>query len=143
MRAARRCLLVVCAALAAAAGVPGAAAANVRSATDHAAGVRFTLDGRALTLRLVPQAGHKPPDARRKLWGHRLRASCGHSGPAGNPLVAGLTFIPFRWPRGTLTRKVHLSRDVSASPGWCIVEAVSDGGDIAAVNFKVRPKPVE
>jgi hypothetical protein len=143
VRPARLSLLAVCAALAAAAGVPGVAAAQVRSATDLHSGVRFTLDGRALTLRLVPQAGRKPPDVRRKLWGHRLRASCGHSGPAGNPVAAGLTFIPFRWPRGTLTRKVHLSRDVSASPGWCIVEAVSDGGDIAAVNFKLDHKPVE
>ncbi|MEA2151403.1 MAG: hypothetical protein QOD69_3233 [Solirubrobacteraceae bacterium] len=143
MRATGRSLFVACAAVVAAAGVPGVAAAKVRSATDHLSGVRFTLNGRALTLRLVPQAGRKPPDVRAKLYGHRLRASCGHNGPAGTPVAAGLTFIPFRWPRGTLTRKVHLSRDVSASPGWCIVEAVGDGGDIAAVDFKLGHNPVE
>jgi len=126
------------------AGAPaGVALARVRSATDHLAGVRFTLDARTLTLRLAPQKGRTPPDARKKLYGHSLRAACGRNGADGKPVPAGAAFLKFRWPRGTLTRKVRLPRDVSAKAGWCIVETVTDGGDIAAVDLRLGHNPNE
>ena len=136
-------MLAVAAALVAAVAAPGVATAKVRSATDHLAGVRFTLNARNLTLKLAPQKGHKPPDARKKLYGHQLRAACGLNGANGKPVAKGATFLKFRWERGRLTRKVRLPRDVSAKAGWCIVETVSDGGDIAAVDFRLGHNPAE
>lgn len=137
-----RAAVVVAAAVLA--GAPaGVAVAKVRSATDHLAGVHFTLNGRALTLRLAPQKGRKPPDARKKLYGRSLRAACGLNGANGKPVPAGAAFLKFRWPRGSLTRKVRLPRDISAKAGWCIVETVTDGGDIAAVDLKLGHNPLE
>lgn len=143
MRVARPFLVVVCAALLAAVGAPGVASAKVRTATDHLAGVRFTLNARNLTLRLAPQKGHTPPDARRKLYARELRASCGLNGANGKPVAKGVTFRRFLWTRGALTRRVRLPRDISAKAGWCIVETVRDGGDIAAIDFKLGHNPFE
>jgi hypothetical protein len=139
----RGLVLAVAAALVVAVGAPAVATAKVRSATDHLAGVRFTLNARNLTLRLAPQKGRTPPDARKKLYGKSLRASCGLNGANGKPVAKGATFLKFRWPSGSLTRKVRLPRDVSAKAGWCIVETVKDGGDIAAIDFKLGHNPFE
>jgi hypothetical protein len=135
-------MLAVAVALAAAVGAPGVATARVRSATDHLAGVRFTLNARNLTLTLAPQKGHTPPDARKKLYGRSLRASCGLNDANGRPVPTGVTFLKFRWERGRLRRKVRLPRDISATAGWCIVETVS-GGDIAFVDLKLGHNPDE
>jgi hypothetical protein len=124
-------------------GPASVAAAKVRSATDHLAGVRFKLDARALTLRLAPQKGRKPPDVRKKLYGRSLRAACGLNAANGKPVPTGATFLKFRWPRDTLTRRIRLPRDISAKAGWCIVETVADGGDIAFVDFGLGHNPAE
>ena len=136
-------MLAVAAALVAAVAAPGVATAKVRTATDHLAGVRFTLNARNLTLTLAPQKGHKPPDVRKKLYGRSLRAACGLNGADAKPVAKGVTFLKFRWPQRTLTRKVRLPRDISATAGWCIVETVADGADIAAVDFRLGHNPSE
>ena len=41
-----------------------AARAEEMTRLDRGHGVRFTLDGRVLTVRLVPQPGRRPPDVR-------------------------------------------------------------------------------
>ena len=143
MRTARLSLVVFCTALVAAVGAPGVATAKVRTATDHLAGVRFTLNARTLTLTLVPQKGHTPPDARKQLYGKSLRASCGLDDAKGRPVAKGATFLKFRWERGTLRRRVRLPRDISASAGWCIVETVPGGGDIAFVDLRLGHNPNE
>lgn len=123
--------------------VPAVALAKTRTAIDHLAGVRFTLHGRALTTRIVPQATRKPADARKQLLGHKLRASCGMNGANGKPVAKGVTFVSFTWPRGRLTHRVRLPRDISAKAGWCIVEAVASGSDVANVDFKLGHNPFE
>ncbi len=110
------------------------AAASV-TRLDQSNGVRFTLAGRLLTLKLVPQQGSSPPDIRRKVWGKRVDAACS---PSFRPRTVKRIAVSGQvvWPRGATTLTVQLDRDVSRQVRWCLLEK---GGatDVAAVDFKV------
>jgi hypothetical protein len=140
MRPTRLSLAVIPALLVLAAS-PAGAVAKTRTATDHLSGVRFTLKGRALTLRVVPQP--KPTAVREKLFGHRLHGVCGFNGADGHPVGTGVTAVTFTWKRGDLSRTVRLPRDISATADWCVVEAAGDGGDVAGVDFGLGHNPDE
>jgi hypothetical protein len=106
------------------------ATAGVLSRTDTGAGVSFRLDGRVLTVGIVPQPDSSPPDARRKLFGRHMRAACGVS--LTRP--AGAVHRTRRWPEGRLHLTYRFPRDLSGSARFCLLEG-RDGGDVAVVRF--------
>lgn len=122
--------------------MPADAVATTRTATDHLNGVRFTLKGRTLTLRLVPQQGRTPPDARLRLFGRPLRAVCGAAGREGRSSGPGTASRAFTWKRGDLSRALTLSRNIAGRTRWCVVESRT-GSDVAAVDFKLGTNPGE
>ena len=111
---------------------PGAGlAADGPVRVDRLHGVRFELDGRVLTVRLVPQADGQLPDVRGKVWGKRIDAICS---PVFHPRRRSTIVRQIRlWPRGELELSYRFGRDISNRVKWCLLE---DGGvDVAAVSF--------
>src|SRR5215211_8481213 len=75
-RIATRGASAVIAALVVALGAAPTAEAATRRATDREARIRFTLDGKVLTARLLRGA---PARVRRQLYGRTIKAVCGTS----------------------------------------------------------------
>lgn len=120
--------LLVAAALsvAALAAAPGAEAAT-RRATDSATHVRFTLDNRVLTVRLLRGT---PRRVRRKLYGHRIEATCG----TGFPHTSGVRVRRTRvWPSGRRRVRFRFRTNISRRAKWCLLERRGD--DVAYVSF--------
>ena len=107
------------------------AAAATRRATDTEARVRFTLDGRVLTVRVLPRA---PARVRRELFGKRIRAVCGTRFPFTEGVRVRRTRL---WPQGRRRLRYRFSRNVSRRAKWCLLEHPR-GGDVAYVNFPAR-----
>jgi hypothetical protein len=105
-----------------------AADAATRRATDTEARVRFTLDGRVLTVRVLRRA---PAGTRRALFGKRVRAVCGTRFPFSEGVKVRRTRL---WPRGRRRMRYRFSRDISRRAKWCLLEHPA-GGDIAYVNL--------
>jgi RNA polymerase sigma factor (sigma-70 family) len=93
------------------------AEAGVLTATDSEAGVRFTLDGRILTVRLLRSA---PRRTRLKVSGERIHASCGMTfaslGDAHRYAVVDSTR---RWPAGSVRVGYRFVRATSRPTRWC------------------------
>jgi hypothetical protein len=124
-----RACLVACLVPATFAGSAGAVPSPVR--LDRAHGVRFSLTGSLLTVRLVPQPNRTPPDARRQLWGKRIDAICS---PTFSPRRAHRVVRAVRlWPRGQMELTYRFERDISHRAKWCLLE--DDGLDVAGVDF--------
>jgi hypothetical protein len=101
---------------------------------DRSHGVRFSLTGSVLTVRLVPQRNRTPPDARKQLWGKRIGASCSPTFQVRDPRRSIVRAVRF-WPRGQLELSYSFRQDISDRVKWCLLE---DGGrDVAAVDFEV------
>ena len=105
--------------------VPPAGAA-VRRGTDRDAGVRFTLDGSVLRVRLLATA---PRRVRRQVQGKRVRATC-------------LRYVPVvevnslrTWPAGQRRLRYRFRRDISRKVAWCLLERPG-GDDIAFANLR-------
>jgi hypothetical protein len=107
---------------------PPAAGAATRRATDREARVRFTLEGRVLTARLLHGA---PARVRRQLYGRTVKAVCGTD---FNFDRARKVRDWRRWPRGRRTVRFRFRRDISRRAKWCLLEHPR-GGDVAYVNF--------
>lgn len=105
-----------------------AAGATTRRGTDREAGVRFTLDGRVLTARLLPRA---PTRVRRQLFGKRIRAVCGTDFAFARGVKVRRTRL---WPRGRRRIRYRFGRNVSRRAKWCLVEHPR-GGDVAFASF--------
>jgi hypothetical protein len=69
--------------------VPAAQAEQVTK-LDRDHGVRFTLDGRVLTVRLVPQSGRPPPDVRGHVWGLGRKGGCETERPISRRRAVGV-----------------------------------------------------
>jgi hypothetical protein len=108
--------------------VPAAQGAE-RIEVDRTHGVRFELDGRVLTVRLLPQQDRARPDIRREVWGRRIDAICS---PVFHPRRPPVRQIRL-WPRGELQLRFRFDRDVSYGVKWCLIE--DDAEDVAAVSF--------
>ena len=108
--------------------MPSVSQAATRRATDREAGVRFTLDGRLLTVRLLPGA---PASTRRELTGERVRAACGTSFAFTRGTKVRRTRL---WPRGRRRLRYRFNRDLSRRAKWCLLEHPA-GGDVAFVSF--------
>lgn len=104
-----------------------AAEAATRRSTDREARVRFTLDNRILTVRILRRA---PRSVRRQLYGHRIRAACGPNYAFAN------TVRDVRvWPRGRRRVRFRFSRNISRGAKWCLIERARSRHDVAYVNL--------
>ena len=92
-------------------------------ATDAERGIRFGLDGRLLTVQMLPDI----PDASYEtLSGAQISATCG---TPGDP--PGETTLTRRWPADQTSLGYRFPRDVSS---WCRLEDQS-GSTVASVSF--------
>jgi hypothetical protein len=91
---------------------------------DVARGVRFVLDGRALTVRLLPPVRNQTFET---VEGARISATCG--APPGDPRRE--TTVTRRWPDGQTSTSYRFPRDVSS---WCRLYDQS-GSLVASVSF--------
>ena len=107
---------------------PPAADAATRRATNSELRVRFTLDDRVLTVRLLRGS---PRRVRRQLYGHRIQATCGTAFPFTDGVRVRRTRL---WPQGRRRLRFGFSRNISRRAKWCSVER-SNGVDIAFVSF--------
>jgi hypothetical protein len=123
----KRASIPVAAVLLALAAAPPAGAAT-RQATDREARVRFTLDGRVLTARLLRGA---PRRVRRQLFGRTIKAVCGTSFNFDRGVKVR---DRRRWRRGRRTVRYRFQRDISRRAKWCLLEHPR-GGDVAYANF--------
>ena len=99
-------------------------------ATDVERGVRFSLDGRVLTVQLLP---NRPNATFEAVSGAEISATCGANvaAPPGDP--RGETTVFRRWPAGETSLSYRFPRDVSS---WCRLDGQS-GGIVASVSFPV------
>jgi hypothetical protein len=99
-------------------------------ATDVEHGVRFSLDGRVLTVQLLPDS---PGRTVRTVSGAEISATCGANvtAPPGDPRSQSTVFR--RWPAGQTSLSYRFPRDVSS---WCRLESQSVG-IVASVSFHV------
>ena len=98
-------------------------------ATDVERGVRFSLDGRVLTVQLLPDR----PDVLETVSGAEISATCGTNvaAPPGDP--RGETTVFRIWPAGETSLSYRFPRDVSS---WCRLDRQSVG-IVASVSFPV------
>ena len=95
---------------------PAAAPGKKVVATDVERGVRFSLDGRVLTVQLLPDR----PEVLETVSGAEISATCGTNvaAPPGDP--RGETTVFRRWPAGETSLSYRFPRDVSS---WCRLDA--------------------
>ena len=98
-------------------------------ATDVERGVRFSLDGRVLTVQLLPDR----PEVLETVSGAEISATCGTNvaAPPGDP--RGETTVFRIWPAGETSLSYRFPRDVSS---WCRLDRPSVG-IVASVSFPV------
>lgn len=126
-RGTRLALVAACVLVVLLVSVPASEAAT-RRATDAEAGIRFTLDGRVLTVRVLPRA---PRDVRRGLYGKRIRAVCGTDFSFARGVKVQRTRL---WPRGRARLRYRFRRNISRRAKWCLLEHPR-GGDVAFGSF--------
>ena len=87
-------------------------------ATDVERGVRFSLDGRVLTVQLLEPVRNQTLEA---VSGAEISATCG-AAPPGDPRRE-ITLLR-RWPAGQTSMSVRFPRDVAS---WCLLRDQSGG----------------
>ena len=99
-------------------------------ATDVERGVRFSLDGRVLTVQLLPDR----PEVLETVSGAEISATCGTNvaAPPGDP--RGETTVFRIWPAGETSLSYRFPRDVAS---WCRLRQFQSGGIVASVSFPV------
>lgn len=107
--------------------VPPSAEAATRRATDTDTRVRFTLDNRILTVRLLRGTSRR---LRRQLYGHRIQATCGTRFPHELGVRVRDTRV---WPRGRRRVRFRFGTNISRRAKWCQLERRGD--DLAGVSF--------
>jgi hypothetical protein len=97
-------------------------------ATDVKRGVRFSLEGRVLTVQLVPPVRNQTFEM---VSGAEISATCGANvaAPPGDPRSEITLFR--RWPAGQTSLSYRFPRDVSS---WCRLDRQSVG-IVASVSF--------
>src|SRR5215213_2722017 len=97
-------------------------------ATDVERGMRFSLDGRVLTVQLIPPVRNQTFET---VSGAQVSATCGTNvaAPPGDP--RGETTVFRIWPAGETSLSYRFPRDVS---GWCLLRDQS-GSIVASVSF--------
>ena len=102
-------------------------APGAKVVTNVRAGIRFSLDGRVLTVDLLPST---PSQTLRRVSGARISATCGANvaSPPGDPPE---TTVNRLWPAGRTSLHYRFPRDVSR---WCRLEDAA-GSSVAFVKF--------
>ena len=98
-------------------------------ATDVERGVRFSLDGRVLTVQLLPDR----PEVLETVSGAEIGATCGTNVAATPGDPRGETTVFRIWPAGETSLSYRFPRDVS---NWCLLGRQSVG-IVASVSFLV------
>ena len=108
--------------------VPAPSMEVVADATDVDRGMHFGLDGRVLTVQLLPPVRNQTFET---VSGARISATCGTNvaAPPGDPRRE--TTLTRRWPDGQTSTSYRFPRDVSR---WCRLEDQS-GSILAFVRF--------
>jgi hypothetical protein len=106
---------------------------------DVSTGVRFSLEGRQLTVTLLPWA---PSETRNRVTAARIRATCGVAyaqvGPEGDPRNAREERTRF-WPPGRNSMRFRFRGDISSSNArWCRAEDPAVG-NVGFVRFGTAP----
>jgi hypothetical protein len=109
-------------------GAAPASEAATRRATDQEADIRFTLDDRILTVRVLPRASRR---VRRQLYGKRIRAVCSTSFGLSSGVLVRRTRL---WPSGRSRLRYRFRRNISRRAKACLIEHPR-GGDVAYVSF--------
>jgi hypothetical protein len=102
--------------------------AATRRATDSSTHVRFNLDNRVLTVRLLRGT---PRRVRRQLYGHRIRAVCGTNFVFSRGVKVRRTRL---WPSGRRRVRFRFGTNISSRAKWCLLERRS-GDDVAFASF--------
>lgn len=106
---------------------------------DGQAGVRFSLEGRELTVRLLPYA---PLETRQRLSGAQIRATCGVAfaqvGPEADPRNTLVERTRF-WPAGRGALRFRFPSEIESIARWCRVEGPAVG-HVAFVRFGTAPE---
>ena len=107
---------------------PAAPPGTKAVATDVERGVRFSLDGRVLTVQLIPPVRNQTFET---VSGARISATCGANvaAPPGDPRSE--TTLTRLWPAGQTSLSYRFPRDVSS---WCRLDHQS-GSIVAFVSF--------
>ena len=128
--------------LAAATAAPTAtAAAPTHAATDHIAGLRYTLQGKRLTLHVVATHHSRALAAGPKVRGHAVRVTCGTPVASPTPNSSNVSRGTARWPATAATVRLTLSRNLYAKARWCTV--YRGGTVVSSVDFKLGHNPAE
>lgn len=111
---------------------------SVKIGIDVQAGVRFSLEGRQLTVSLFSWT---PNETHNNVVGARIRATCGVAfgqvGPEGDPRNAREERTRL-WPAGRDKLRFRFARDISKLARWCRVEDPAVG-HVAFVMFGSAP----
>jgi hypothetical protein len=138
MRAPRIVLAALATSLALA---PAAGAASTRTATDHLTGLKFSLSGKKLSLRITTQYRDRKSAAVTLLPGRGVKVSCGTKAASGKPNSPLVARGSGTWSKTAKTRSFTLSRNVASKASWCLVQA---SGSIAGyVDLKLGRNPAE
>ena len=108
---------------------PAAPPGKKVAATDVERGVRFSLDGRVLTVQLLPDR----PEVLETVSGAEISATCGTNVAAPPGDRRGETTVFRIWPAGQTSLSYRFPRDVSS---WCRLDRQSVG-IVASVSFPV------
>jgi hypothetical protein len=95
---------------------------GARLATDGEAGVSFTLNGRVLTVQVLPSA---PSKTRNRVNDARIRATCGQGfteGPGPGPGPDRRQARTRFWPAGRTSMRYQFREDISRITRWCRLE---------------------
>jgi hypothetical protein len=96
----------------------GTALAATKEKTVVAAGLHFKLHGRALTVTVVAQPGHNPPDRRARLLGRRVTVGCFTQFADKR---GALVWDTARWPADALRYTFHFRFDISRDAHQCLL----------------------
>ena len=107
---------------------PAAPPGKKVAATDVEHGVRFSLDGRVLTVQLLPDS---PGRTVRTVSGAEISATCGTNVTTSPGDPRSETTLFRRWPAGQTSLSYHFPRDVSS---WCRLDR-QPVGIVAFVRF--------
>jgi ribosomal protein L32 len=115
--------------------------AAVKSELDRRSEVRFTLEGKRLTVTTVDLPNvQQNPSTHGSLLGHRIDAVCGTRFQSSRKTRV----VDARWwPKGATAMTFHFDRDISRRARWCVIESrgKDGGGDLAYVSFlRAGPK---
>jgi hypothetical protein len=108
--------------------VPGKKVVAPDLGSDLERGVRFSLDGRVLTVQLLPPVRNQTFDT---VSGAQISATCRANVDASPDNPRGGTTVTRRWPAGQTSMSFRFPQDVSS---WCQLEDQS-GSIVASVRF--------